>query len=41
MYHGKKWYGKTTLLETIVGHHSLSSGEIKLKHNNIEQLSPF
>ena len=38
---GKNGMGKTTLLETIVGHHSLSSGEIKLKNNNIEQLSPF
>ena len=27
--------GKTTLLETIIGHHSLSSGEIKFKNNNI------
>lgn len=38
---GKNGMGKTTLLETIVGHHSLSSGEIKLKRNNIEQLPPF
>ena len=33
--------GKTTLLETIIGHHNLFSGTIKFKDKNIERLSPY
>ena len=38
---GKNGMGKTTLLETIIGHHVLSSGSIRFNHTNIEKLSPF
>ena len=38
---GKNGMGKTTLLETIIGHHELSNGSIKLNKKNIEKLSPF
>ena len=38
---GKNGMGKTTLLETIIGHHALSNGSIKLNKKNIEKLSPF
>ena len=38
---GKNGMGKTTLLETIIGHHVLSNGSIKLNKKNIEKLSPF
>ena len=38
---GKNGMGKTTLLETIIGHHVLSNGSIKLNKKNIEKFSPF
>lgn len=38
---GKNGMGKTTLLETIIGHHNLFSGTIKFKDKNIERLSPY
>ncbi len=38
---GKNGMGKTTLLETIFGHHNLYSGTIKFKEKNIEKLAPF
>ena len=38
---GKNGMGKTTLLETIIGHHNLSSGKIKFKNKDIEMLHPF
>ena len=38
---GKNGMGKTTLLETIIGHHVLLNGSIKLNKINIEKLSPF
>ena len=38
---GKNGMGKTTLLETIIGHNALSNGSIKLNKKNIEKLSPF
>ena len=41
LYNGQKWNLKTTLLETIIGHHALSNGSIKLNKKNIEKLSPF
>ena len=39
MYNGKNGMGKTTLLETIIGHHVLLNGSIKLNKKNIEKLS--
>ncbi len=38
---GKNGMGKTTLLETIMGHHIPSKGSIKYKGKNIEKLLPF
>ena len=38
---GKNGMGKTTLLETLIGHHVLLNGSIKLNKKNIEKLSPF
>ena len=38
---GKNGMGKTTLLETIMGHHGLFRGKIKYKNNNIEKLLPY
>lgn len=38
---GKNGMGKTTLLETIMGHHYPSSGQIQLKDKHIEKLLPF
>lgn len=38
---GKNGMGKTTLLETIMGHHYLSNGTIKFDNSNIESLLPF
>ena len=35
---GKNGMGKTTLLESIVGHHVLSSGSIKLNEKNISKV---
>tara|TARA_S200000501_G_C20570497_1_gene632694 strand:- start:34 stop:726 length:693 start_codon:yes stop_codon:yes gene_type:complete len=38
---GKNGMGKTTLLETIIGHYKNFKGKIKLHDKNIEKLSPF
>ena len=38
---GKNGMGKTTLLETIMGHHIPSKGSIKYEGKNIEKLLPF
>ena len=38
---GKNGMGKTTLLETIMGHHIPFKGSIKYKGKNIEKLLPF
>ncbi len=38
---GKNGMGKTTLLESIIGHHVLSSGSIKLNEKSIDKLAPF
>ena len=38
---GKNGMGKTTLLETIMGHHDLFKGKIKYKNKNIENLLPY
>ena len=38
---GKNGMGKTTLLESIIGHHVLSSGSIKLNDKSIDKLAPF
>ena len=33
--------GKTTLLETIIGHHEPTNGKIKFKNIDIERMQPF
>ena len=38
---GKNGMGKTTLLETIIGHHKVNDGKIKLKGKDIEKLLPY
>ena len=38
---GRNGMGKTTLLESIIGHHVLSSGSIKLNEKRIDKLAPF
>ena len=38
---GKNGMGKTTLLETIVGHHIPTSGRIKFRDKEIHRLAPF
>ena len=38
---GKNGMGKTTLLETIMGHHKPSLGHIKYNGENIEKLLPY
>ena len=38
---GKNGMGKTTLLESIIGHHVLSSGSIKFNEKSIDKLPPF
>ena len=38
---GKNGMGKTTLLETIMGHHMPSKGSIKYKGKNVEKLLPY
>ena len=38
---GKNGMGKTTLLETIMGHHFPSNGKIQLRDKYIEKLLPF
>ena len=38
---GKNGMGKTTLLETIMGHHKPSLGHINYNGENIEKLLPY
>ena len=38
---GKNGMGKTTLLETIMGHHKAFKGQIMYKGKNIEKLLPY